>query len=491
MRIRTLLLLSSVAITTAVAGCARSPHLAEPSGFFVALKTCRARYAEIDAKIDAAGVRDGVFYRVPGFPYLRSDRLLASFRDEVKTIDEVGAWLRRMREFDQEAREFEYENLGLDSQQRAILRGEFLNCGRGLAALEFDDPDNFKLVHDTMVPPDAYSSATRALGLYPLTLPLQRARLRAHEDAVRRAFASPRSERLGPEPPLRWQVQPVEDVSLIPARVSDAYPDELGFPGLVDSAWRAIAEVNAPELLMAAGSGQRQLGTPVWVDDGHGGARLDIDTRQHTVHYQIGFTRFGGARLIQVNYFLWFRSADALPGEAPVDSLIWRVTLDNELRPIAYDSVRGSGREHFWFAVRADLPRRPSADDGLSPFFPQDTPAPAEPSLILARDGGLRGVTAADTTVPAQRYQLGRFEELYRLPLPGGGTRNLFGADGTIAGTRTPAPEWYAVSGVPRPGVLRHFMRLPVSYVGEQHFDDAYVLEQAFVPPSPAVVGQP
>ena len=61
-----LLLLSAVAAALS-AGCARTPKIVEPSGFFIALKTCRARYAEIDAKIDAAGVRDGTFHRVPGF----------------------------------------------------------------------------------------------------------------------------------------------------------------------------------------------------------------------------------------------------------------------------------------------------------------------------------------------------------------------------------------------------------------------------------------
>ncbi|WP_293373279.1 hypothetical protein [Nevskia sp.] len=485
MRIRRLLV--SFVAASLVAACAPSPKLAEPSGFFIALKTCRARYAEMDAKIDAAGVRDGVFHRVPGFPYLRSDRMLASFRDEVKTVDEIGGWLRRMREFDQEAREFEFENLGLNAQERAILRGEFLNCGRGLAALEFDNPDNFKLVHDTMSPPDAYSSGTRALGLYPLTQPLLRASVRRHEDRVRAEFAKPRSELLGTGTPLRWQVQPVEDVSLIPAKVSEAYPDELGFPGLVDSAWRAIAEVNAPELLMAQGAGARQLGLPVWLADGHGGTRLDIDSAQAQVHYQIGFTRFGAERLIQVNYFFWFRTPDALPGEVPVDGLIWRVTLDNELRPIAYDSARASGREHFWFAVRHDLPRQ-VRPQGPAPFFPQESLAPAEPSLLLdAASGGVRGVTASDSSLAARRYTLARYEDLYRMPLPGGGSRSLFDRDGHIPGTRMPAPEWYAVSGVPQPGVLRHFMRLPVSYLGEQHFDDAFVLEQAFAPMLPVV----
>lgn len=487
-----LLTLTVVAVSAAVlsAGCARGPRLVEPSGFFIALKDCRAKYAEIDAKIDAAGVRDATFHRVPGFPYLRTDRMLASFRDEVHTVDEIGGWLRRMREFDIEARGFELENLGLNTQERAAWRGEFLNCGRGLAALEFDDPDNFRLLHDTSTPPDAYSAGTRALGLYPLTVPLQRAAVRRHEDEVRTAFGQPRAALLGAGAPVRWQVQPGEDLSLIPNNVSEAYPDELGFPGLVDSAWRALAEVNAPELLTSDRAAAARLGTPMWTGGGDA-VRVDLDETRPQVHYQIGFSRFGAQRLIQINYFFWFRRLDALPGEAALDSLIWRVTLDARLRPIAYDAVRGSGREHFWFAVGSVLPRR-IASGPDAPFFPQPHPVPAEPMLILEpAAGGVRGVVESDASVPAQRYPLVRYETLYTLPLPGGGTRNLFDPDGLIPGTDSPVPEWYAASGVPMPGALRHFMRLPVSYVGERHFDDAYVLEAAFVPMLPALAAAP
>jgi hypothetical protein len=484
-----LLLLSALAAALS-AGCARTPKIVEPSGFFSALKTCRARYAEIDARIDAAGVRDGTFHRVPGFPYLRTDRMLASFRDEVSSVDEIGGWLRRMREFDIEARGFELENLGLNTQERAAWRGEFLNCGRGLAALEFDDPDNYRLLHDSSTPPDAYSAGTRARGLYPLTLPLLRARVARHEDAVRAAFAKPAAELLGPGTPRRWQVQPGEDLSLIPNQVSEAYPDELGFPGLVDSAWRAIAEVNAPELLSVETAATGRLGTPVWTGSA-AAPQVALDTTRPEVHYQIGFSRYGRQRLIQVNYFFWFRRDDALPGDVALDSLIWRVTLDEQLKPIAYDSVRGSGRDHFWFAVGNTLPRRPHTG-GDAPFFPQERLAPAEPALLIeTASGGLRGVVGPDPTVPAQRYPLVRYETLYTLPLPGGGTRNLFDADGQIPGTATQAPEWSAASGVPAPGALRHFMRLPVSYLGERHFDDAYVLESAFVPMLPAVASAP
>ena len=487
---RPTILLLSATLAALAAGCARGPTLVEPSGFFIALKDCRAKYAEIDARIDAAGVRDATFYRVPGFPYLRTDRMVASFRDQVSTIDEIGGWLRRMREFDVEARGFELENLGLSTQERAAWRGEFLNCGRGLAALEFDDPANFRLLHDTLTPPDAYSAGTRALGLYPLTLPLLRASVRRHEDAVRAAFARPRAELLGPGTPLRWQVQPGEDLKLIPNSVGEAYPDELGFPGLVDSAWRALAEVNAPDLLTVEQAAGASLGTPVWTGTATA-PQVALDTTRPEVHYQIGFSRFGAERLIQVNYFFWFRRPDALPGEPAIDSLIWRVTLDARLKPLAYDSVRGSGREHFWFAVGNTLPRQP-ARDGEGPFFPQAQLAPAEPALILeTATGGVRGVVETDPSLTPRRYTLVRYETLYTLPLPGGGSRSLFDADGRVPGVRTPAPEWYAASGVPEPGALRHFMRLPVSYLGEQHFDDAFVLESAFVPMLPAVAGTP
>ena len=43
---------------------------------------CAAWFLRLDAAIDAGGVRDAEAHRLPGFPYLRSNRLLASFADE-------------------------------------------------------------------------------------------------------------------------------------------------------------------------------------------------------------------------------------------------------------------------------------------------------------------------------------------------------------------------------------------------------------------------
>ena len=132
----------ALGIALLISGCASQPTQSPYVGFFAPLKTCHARYAEMDAKVAAADAQHAAYYRVPGYPYLRTNRLLASFAHEVDDLDEIGGWVRRMRELDQEAREYEFINLGLPPREVATLRQEFLGCGRGLASIELaDDPE--------------------------------------------------------------------------------------------------------------------------------------------------------------------------------------------------------------------------------------------------------------------------------------------------------------------------------------------------------------
>lgn len=483
---------TTVAVWLAGIGCTAAPPpkptLVEITGFYKELKSCRDRYAEIDARIDAAGVRDTAFHRVPGFPYLRTDRLTASFRDDTEDFGVLNGWIRRMREFDQEAREFEYQNLGLSQQEAAILRFEFLNCGRGLAGLELENPDNVALVKQLAVPPDDYSDKARTWGFYALTKPLLRADIADHERLVRAEFAKPAEALLDNTPAVRWQVAEVEDLTLIPKSMYDSYPDEFGLPGFVDSTWRALAEANAPQVLTTADATRRQLGAPMWTAQG-----LDVDTTKPEVNYQIGFTRLGPLNLVQVNYFFWFRTPNAASGTAPVDGLVWRVTLDDHLKPLAYESLRASGRDHFWFPVQQRLARKPASAaapaDEQPAFFPQDGLAPPQALLMLdAVHGGVRRVGAAGTEVsigsPAtpRQYTLKRYEDLYTLPLPSGGTRSPFQLDGLIAGTESDAPGWRLASGITRPGSLRHLSHLPMDYIGRRHFDEPFLMQSAFMP---------
>src|SRR2546421_13061680 len=63
------------------------------------LQQCRTRYVEVDAQIQKAGVHDAAYYSVPGFPYVRTDRLMSSYRGEVSgDINTLGTWMLQLRE---------------------------------------------------------------------------------------------------------------------------------------------------------------------------------------------------------------------------------------------------------------------------------------------------------------------------------------------------------------------------------------------------------
>ena len=73
---------------------------------------CAGWFTKLDEIVDGAGVRDAEAYRIPGFPYLRVNRFLASFREQAQMDSTAFAvWENRLRELDQRARNYELKNL--------------------------------------------------------------------------------------------------------------------------------------------------------------------------------------------------------------------------------------------------------------------------------------------------------------------------------------------------------------------------------------------
>lgn len=71
------------------------------------LSRCERLYATLDSAVIAAGVQDGGSARVRGFPYLRVDRFLASYRSQPMNRDETAWWVQRMAALDEGARAIE------------------------------------------------------------------------------------------------------------------------------------------------------------------------------------------------------------------------------------------------------------------------------------------------------------------------------------------------------------------------------------------------
>jgi hypothetical protein len=254
------------------------------------------------------------------------------------------------------------------------------------------------------------------------------------------------------------------------------YPDELGFPGLTDSQWRALAEQYAPQLWIETASAADHIAMPVL---GTEGASADPATPH--VHFFVGFARVGGKPVAQLQYLFWFKGADA---GAPIDGFIWRVTLDDKAQPLVLESMHTSGRDHRWYPVQALTRRERNGDaQGIPVVAPESAPAQRATLRIEAGTHRILRVLRAEevgANPTTLGYSIRRYDDLLMLPYPGGGTRSLFDAEGLVRGS--PSNGGFS-SGIPAFGALRQLGHHPITPIGRAHFDDPFLLESVFVPP--------
>ncbi|EIT70489.1 hypothetical protein [Hydrocarboniphaga effusa] len=466
-----------VLLSLTLLGCAQAPEKSPFTGFYKGYDSCRQEFAAADARIAGAGVGNAEYFRPPGFPYLRTDRMLASLRGELADRDAIWEWQRRMRELDRELREYELYNLNLNDYDRAVLRDRLADCGRVLADVELKNDRNWERLMRVVQPDDDYSTVARILGLHALTAAARTPRLRAERDAWVEAYRAPLPAQTAATSRI-WTARPTED--FLETAASDAVEvNVLGFPGLIGSGWRALAYAHAPRL--------RIEGT-----DGHdvpsrlryGGAVLEADTSLPAVYYHLGYTRFGGQTLIQVSYYVWFAAPDETR-TGPVDGFVWRVTFDPSLRPLVYDSAHGSGRDHRWYPVQALDARRSGAD--VEPQFIAPTMAPESAATLLLASGShaVRRVVpeAQAQHAAAGEYELLPYEELYSLETATGSRRSVFGPNGVVRGSQGRDPMMGFSSGVADAGALRQIGHMPIANKGKRHWDDPDLLGWAFVDP--------
>lgn len=179
------------------AGCASlvpapSAHL---SSEVRALRDCAEWYRELDERVDAAGVRDAQDSRIAGFPYLRVNRLLSSYRAEAAADQRVlGALVERMQELDIEARRREAANLPAGDAAVRDRLGERMvmqrasGCAAALREADLADPSARAAMLERAAVPDDYSSASRVLGLYAVSRLLFSAGVRRQQQETRASF---------------------------------------------------------------------------------------------------------------------------------------------------------------------------------------------------------------------------------------------------------------------------------------------------------------
>jgi len=474
-----------------LAGCATIPppqsaHLAAGEA---QLRSCAEWYRDLDQAVDRAGVRDAAAYRVPGFPYLRLDRFTASFAPRAaKDPRARQVWLERARALDREARAVELSNLPRDALgalgvSAADAETRSASCAQTLSAQDLASQAARSALFEGAAVPDDYVGWQRVVGLYPLTaIPFSDGVARWQAEVV----AGFRATHSGapPEAPLQ-RYAPTRDAAMRGAQVAEllarAPRDPLGVPRFSPEELERLFATFAPVFEIETGAEYDLPGAPVW----NGAPVVQIDTARPTVYRRLAFTRYGKDVLVQLVYTIWFTER---PGEdilaGTIDGLTWRVTLASDGAPLVYDSIHPCGCFHQFFPT-ARVEATPAPEPLVEwAFVPRPAPrlAPGERIAlrVATRTHYLKGLAAESQAAPATRLAAADEDALRALPLPGGGTRSIYGVDGLVAGSERPERALFWPMGIPSAGQMRQWGRHATAFVGRRHFDDADLIELRF-----------
>jgi hypothetical protein len=346
--------LLAAALLSAAAGCAtvQAPLQEHLQSEAAPVRTCAQWFQSLDEAVDGAGVRDAQYARVPGFPYLRVDRLLASLRERARAREAAfQAFAERLRELDAQSRRFEIDNLprerlaslpglGADSPRAAALQ-RTQECSRLLREIDLAKPELRAAMLKAASVPDDYSSASRALGLYPLTRIVFFDGAKKWEEESLAAFraepgAPPGASMVRYAPPL-WAPMPRAAAAALLGR---AQLDALGMPALSDREFARVASAYAPSFEIAVAADYDRFGALRWRA---GSTTPVVDAGNPVVYAHPAFTRYGDQILLQLVYTIWFAerpplgAGDLLSGK--LDGLVWRVTLAPDGEPLVYDSI--------------------------------------------------------------------------------------------------------------------------------------------------------
>jgi hypothetical protein len=478
--------LIAAAAMAALAGCAalQAPHSVHLSAESAPLRECAQWYRDLDARVEAAGVRDAGNAKVPGFPWARSNRLLAALRPAARASEPaLQALADRMLALDQEARRLEMRNLS----EPPAAAGQLRSCGRLLRDADVASAAARERLLERAEVADDYSGVHRLFGLYALTRFAFAGGIRRYEAETRAAF--------GREPALREgavlvrhapQPQPPLARAQVAAMLRRGAQNALGIPEPDESDLQDLLVAYAPSIEVEVADDDDRFGALFWR---HRQATPAVEASRAVVYGHAAWTLYRGRPLLQLVYTLWFPARPpAAPGDilaGALDGITWRVTLAPDGEPLLYDSIHPCGCYHQFFPTprAVALP----APDGPAEwmFSPQSLPRIAEGERPLLRVASashyIERVSLVRGIDSLARYEILPYAGLRSLARPEGGHASAFGPDGLIAGTERPERFLFWPTGVASAGAMRQWGRHATAFVGRRHFDDAELIERRFI----------
>lgn len=461
----------------------RGPDLA--SAYLLAegrLADCAALFADVDKLTADAAVTDVQAARLPGFPYLRVNRLLASFRQELQDQEKLQTWLKAMRKLDQQARAYELRNAAVKDQDEVLTKLD--GCAEVMMQADLQDLAQMEKIKQTAVVPDDYIQGNRILGIYPLSSLFVKSGVRRLQKEIKATFSRTAEDLAslvtyaGEEP---MAVSDFEVAHILQRSSANALSIPLFSERDEDRLFRQFAPVWELDVL-----GEEDLiGMPYWDTE----KKIMIKTSDPVIYRHLSHTRINGQILPQFNYIIWLPSRpakgafDILAGH--LDGLTWRVTVGRDGKALMYDAMHNCGCYHMFFpAGDTTIGERGQGKNEESALVPQRAPELLTGQRLHLRIATgshyIESVQAKATAAEYTAYRLADYNELRSLAAKNGRRKSMFGSNGIVPGTSRKERWLLWPMGVEDAGAMRQWGHHATAFIGRRHFDDAHLLERYF-----------
>lgn len=481
-------LLALLVICFAIVSCANLP---EPipktvsnqlAHYPPALQNCAFQLVDFKRAVQQQGVQDAQLLWVPRYPHLAFDRFSLSLLPNLNSPQSKAQWLEYVAQQAAIQRKVEYQNLP-DKQPVEFESQE--SCAQQLTHAGLND-DSFwrQLRQFPPVIPSDYQSWQRVVGLYPISKPLATPAINSEKKRMISGFIGPLHDysvtyAMADKPALNQQE--IRTWLKLAREKSN-----LGWPLLTGEQLTRLSDFHAPRFLIESVSLDDKPGQVEYRQNGE----PSVITTKPTLYVSQSFTRFHGQILLQLNYSLWFANRTAKsawdPYAGKFDGILFRLTLDHQGQPYILDSIHHCGCYHMVFALNQQLKYAERNTEIEAPITMHVSPRRNANSLRITLSNGdhmIKGVDWNHFNTQARQLASLSYQQLRSLPAPAGQNKSLFDEQGMLMASQRLESLYLWPFGVKSPGTMRQVGHHAIAFIGERHFDDAFVLEDLFLRP--------
>jgi len=470
-------------------------------------KSCLSLYEEIETKIQLFDIQDAQTMAIPSYPFLHSNRLLASYAPLI-TSDTREFWLDQLKNLGTESLLLETQNLPLDTKNQLLQKWQKIDTkSASLSDLigfcekytnentVYDDKSFQYLVQQSKIP-DHYTTWQRAVGIYPIvSYFMAKGITNWHKDSTAALTRVPETIPVEGEIYRYTSSEPnkkLNSVKTVESILKSASANPLKIPLPSQSELDTLFATYAPIWEIDSVTDNDKVGA-IYLSNGD--ALPGIDLKQPTVYQLASHVHFYGKTLLQLNYFIWVPQRPCTSGFdflcGQIDGLIWRVTLKENGEPLLYDSIHSCGCYHTFFPVDdlEILPPKMNVEE--TAFVPVKAPKFRLGKRLTVRLSSvshyLDAVFYSDDSVKNTiTYKTKPYNTLRSLVVNNKEHKSLFQANGLVAGTERKERWFFWPMGIASAGAMRQWGTHATAFVGRRHFDDPCLLENSFLPLSPS-----